>query len=245
MTELEYSMLNDKRKFTHANIDPRTKLFLLVFVNIILIFSKNLIEEFILECSILLLAVVAKKYKFAFKMFVIYSILVLIQIIGNEYLKGIFNVMIVTFVAFIRKLIPCGTLGGIIVSTTKVNEFMTAMNRINMPKAVVIPIAIMLRYFPTTKEDYKAIIDAMKMRGIAPNIIGFLKNPIMTIECIYVPLIMGASKVADELSAAAISRGIENPKPRTCMQTINYSVWDAAVIIYFIGIFTGFIMYNT
>lgn len=35
----------------------------------------------------------------------------------------------------------------------------------------------------------------------------------MTIECIYVPLMMAASKAADELSIASITRGIENPNP--------------------------------
>ncbi|WP_249662531.1 energy-coupling factor transporter transmembrane component T, partial [Lysinibacillus fusiformis] len=72
-----------------------------------------------------------------------------------------------------------------------------------------------LRYFPSLQEDWRYIKDAMKLRGISPSIIGFLTKPMQTVECIYVPLMMAASKIADELSAVGIARGIENPKERS------------------------------
>lgn len=233
MTEAEYSISKSKKQIKDIHIDPRTKLLILILGNVALIFSNSLKEEFILECAILVFGLLQKRYRFIVKMFVVYLILLLTQIIGSQYLTGALNLMIVTFAIFMRKLLPCGMLGGIIVGTTRVNEFMAAMNKIHMPKSIVIPLTIMLRYFPMIKEDYNSIKDAMKMRDISPNIIGFIKNPIMTIECIYVPIMMGASKIADELSAAAVARGIENPNPRTCMQTIQYSIWDFISIGYF------------
>ena len=39
--------------------------------------------------------------------------------------------------------ISCGMLAGIVLSTTKVNEFLSAMNRIHAPKKLVIPLAVM------------------------------------------------------------------------------------------------------
>ena len=53
-------------------------------------------------------------------------------IIGTNYLTGTLQIAIVTFTVFIRKIFPCAMLGGILVSTTRVNEFMAAMNRIHM-----------------------------------------------------------------------------------------------------------------
>ena len=64
------------------------------------------------------------------------------------------------------------------------------------------------------------------MRDVSPTPAGFLKNPGMTIECIYVPLMMAASKAADELSIASVTRGIENPNPRTCLVQIKCSAAD-------------------
>ena len=71
----------------------------------------------------------------------------------------------------------------------------------------------MLRYIPTIQEDWHFVKDAMRMRDVSPSLGGFLSHPGMTVECIYVPLMMMASKAADELSIASVTRGIENPNP--------------------------------
>lgn len=68
------------------------------------------------------------------------------------------------------------------------------------------------------------------MRDVAPSFKGFLTDPGMAVECIYVPLMMAASKAADELSIASVTRGIENPKPRTCLVQIKFSIFDWAVM---------------
>ena len=40
------------------------------------------------------------------------------------------------------------------------------------------------------------------------------------------PLLTAASKAADELSIASVTRGIENPRPRTCLVTIRMQAAD-------------------
>ena len=165
------------------------------------------------------------------------------QCLGGKYLSGMLNVFIVTFAVFIRRLFPCAMLGGVIIGTTRVNEFMAAMNRLHISKKIVIPIAIMFRYFPMIKEEWNAIKDAMKMRGISPSIIGFIKHPAIIIECIYVPILMSASKISDELTTAAITRGIENPKRRTCMQNIKLTISDFICTSYFCILFILLLVY--
>ncbi len=100
----------------------------------------------------------------------IYAGMVVLHIIGTNYLTGTLQIAIVTFTVFIRKIFPCAMLGGILVSTTRVNEFMAAMNRIHMPKGMVIPLTVMLRYFPMVHEDWGYISDAMRMRDVAPTV---------------------------------------------------------------------------
>ena len=79
--------------------------------------------------------------------------------------------------------------------------------------------------------DY--IKDAMRLRDVSPTLAGFLKAPAMTINCIYVPLLTAASKAADELSIASVTRGIENPKPRTCLVKIQMRSADFLAIVLF------------
>lgn len=59
---------------------------------------------------------------------------------------------------------------------------------------------------------------------------GLLAHPGMTVECIYVPLLMAASKAADDLSVASVTRGIENPNLRTCLVQIKCGVADWGVM---------------
>lgn len=117
-------------------------------------------------------------------------------------------------------------LAGLVISTTKVGEFLSAMARLRISKKLTIPIAVMLRYLPTIREDWHFIKDAMRLRDVSPTLWGFLKAPAMTVNCIYVPLLTAASKAADELSIASVTRGIENPKPRTCLVEIQMRAAD-------------------
>lgn len=117
-------------------------------------------------------------------------------------------------------------LAGLVISTTKVGEFLSAMARLRISKKLTIPIAVMLRYLPTIREDWHFIKDAMRLRDASPTLWGFLKAPAMTVNCIYVPLLTAASKAADELSIASVTRGIEDPKPRTCLVEIQMRAAD-------------------
>ena len=142
------------------------------------------------------------------KMAIVYAGLMLLHLIGLHLLTGGVQIAIVTFTVFLRKIFPCAMLGGILVSTTRVNVFMAAMHRIHLPKAMIIPMTVMVRYIPVVREDWAYISDAMRMRDVAPTLKSLLVHPARTVECIYVPMMMAALKVADELSAAAVTRGL-------------------------------------
>ena len=141
-------------------------------------------------------------------------------------MTGTWRTMFVAFLGLIHKVYACGMLAGLVIATTKVGEFLSAMARLHIPKKLTIPIAVMLRYLPTIREDWHFIKDAMRLRDVSPTFLGFLKAPAMTVNCIYVPLLMTASKAADELSIASITRGIENPNPRTCLVKIQMQTVD-------------------
>lgn len=164
-----------------------------------------------------------------------YALVYLVTVLAVSSMTGTLRTMFVAFLGLFHKVYPCGMLSGIVLSTTKVSEFLSAMNHIHAPKKLVIPLAVMLRYIPTIGEDWRYIKDAMKMRDVSPSLKGFIKNPGMTVDCIYVPLMMAASKAADELSIASVTRGIENPEPRTCLVQIQFGIADAMVMLLFLG----------
>ncbi len=162
-----------------------------------------------------------------------YAVICVFTVWCTGVLTGTWRTMFVAFLGLVYKVYACGMLAGLVISTTKVGEFLSAMARLHIPKKLTIPIAVMLRYLPTIGEDWRCIKNAMRLRDVSPTLWGFLKAPAMTVSCIYVPLLTAASKAADELSIASVTRGIENPKPRTCLVKIKMRAADFLVMALF------------
>ena len=220
-------------------LDPRAKLFLILMCVLASMVAPSLGYQFILVLLIALLGVLFGKWKYAWKGVLFYALIVLLTFWIMDTMTGTWRTMFIAFLGLFHKVYPCGMLSGIVISTTKVSEFLSAMNRAHAPKKLVIPLAVMLRYIPTIQEDWRFIKDAMRLRDVSPSLKGLLTHPGMTVECIYVPLMMAASKAADELSIASITRGIENPKPRTCLVQIRMGPADAAAILCFGAFFAA------
>lgn len=223
---INYITLENKGEKGVLKIDPRTKIILMILGNVAIFLAFSIQMKISLIIFYLIFGFLCGAYKSPVKISLGYFCLILIEYLAGKYLRGTLALMIVTFSQFIKMILPCALLASIMISTTKVSEFMGALNKMRVSKKVIIPLTVMIRYFPVIFEDWKNIKDSMRMRDVSPTFLGFLKNPSDTIECIYVPMLMSASKVSDELSAAAITRGIENPSPRTCMIKMKMKFCD-------------------
>ena len=208
------------------HLDPRTKLFHILICVLSAMFAPNLYFQFALVTLIGLLAALCGRWRYALRGILVYGLICAFTVWCMGMLTGTWRTMFVAFLGLIHKVYACGMLAGLVIATTKVGEFLSATARLHVPKKLTIPIAVMLRYLPTIREDWHYIKDAMRLRDVSPTLWGFLKAPAMTVNCIYVPLLTAASKAADELSIASVTRGIENPKPRTCLVKIQMRAAD-------------------
>ena len=227
--------LEHKTRF--FNFDPRKKIILLGLGALHAPPTPTLQFECILIILIALYGVLSGKIRYTIIGTVFYFILYGLTTLFLQDGVGMAHTMFIAWLSLFFKVYPCGLLSGIVLSTTRVNEFLSAMNKAHIPKKVVISFAVMLRYFPTVREDWHYIKDAMRLRDVSPSFKSFIKNPSMAVECVYVPLLMAASKAADELSIAAVTRGIENPLPRTCIVQIRFRIRDVLVICSFLALF--------
>ncbi|MBR1553963.1 MAG: energy-coupling factor transporter transmembrane protein EcfT [Oscillospiraceae bacterium] len=100
------------------------------------------------------------------------------------------------------------------------------MERMHCPYFITIPMSVMFRYFPTLSEEYKAISDAKKMRGLGHPV----KHPLVYIEYILVPLMMSAVRIADELSAASLTKGLSTETKRTHICQIGIRPIDVLIM---------------
>ncbi|MCH1983143.1 energy-coupling factor transporter transmembrane protein EcfT [Ruminococcus sp. OA3] len=215
-------------------LDPRTKAVILILC----ILSAALAPSITYNCGLVLLtAILALSFGRTRAALLGAAGYVLICLMTAGALKlepGTLKTMFIAAFGLFHKVYPCGMLSGVLLSTTKASEFLSAMSRIHAPKTLTVSLAVMLRYLPAVREDWGCIKDAMRLRDVAPSLGSFLCHPAMTAECLYVPLMMSASKAADELSIAAVTRGIENPRPRSCMVRIRFGPADAAAVMFFL-----------
>ena len=101
-----------------------------------------------------------------------------------------------------------------------------ALRRMHLPESIIIPCAVVVRFFPTVGEDYRHIRAAMALRGIAAGRGALLRHPVQSLEYILMPLLMNSNNVAQDLSAAALTKGIGLPGRHTCMTELRLTAWD-------------------
>jgi energy-coupling factor transport system permease protein len=200
-------------------------------------FAPSLQYELVLVCLIAVFSLLSGQVLHAFLGILFYGLIYTVTLLSIIKMTGTTQAVFAAFFGLVNKVYPCGLMAGLMIETTKTGEFMAAFYKIHMPDRFVIPFAVMMRYLPVVKEDWHHIKDAMRMRGISPSIKNICLRPMVVAECLYVPLMMAASNTADELSIAAITRGIENPNPRTSLTEIKFLLRDLIAVFVFTGYF--------
>ena len=218
------------------SLDPRTKILILSITGISVFLNESIVVECLFTAIPVFLLLQAKEFRTASKYGVLFIVLLMVQLFVILKLPVTTGGIIYMFDVYIRKLIPCFMLGTFLIRTTKVSTFLAAFSQLHLPKGFTIALSVTLRYFPTMAEEWSYIKDAMALRGITASLIGFLRYPIRIMEYVYVPMLVSASKISDEITQAAITRGIDHTGRRSCMEKVCFSIHDALIVTIYIGI---------
>lgn len=197
--------------------DPRTELLLLIIANVVAFTQRSVKVEITWVACLLLLIIACGCQKAAGKLAAAFCICLFLQYYvlpnGPKILASSFT----TLVSYARKIFPCLIVGRLILQKTSIREIMEALRKWHVPQGFIIPMSVTIRYFPAIKEEVGYIRDAMKLRDI---------HGLQKLECLLVPIMISATATAEELSAAAVTRGIENPAPKTSMLEMKFGVQD-------------------
>jgi energy-coupling factor transport system permease protein len=217
-------------------LDPRTKLAVLVLINIFVITSPSLATEAVGIGLVALTVLAMGSWKSFVKTIIIYAamlgLLFLCGLFPNNILSAVLSMIIICF----RKIAPTLFFAGGMIATTKVGELVSAMQKLRIPKPIVITFAVTLRFFPTAREEFASIKDAMRLRGIGLSAGNVLTRPLTVMECVIIPMMMRCATIAEELSAAAVTRGIESGGKRTSINELKMRGVDFLVIALFIAL---------
>ena len=123
---------------------------------------------------------------------------------------------VIGILAFIvQRIIPFMLLGTVIKKQKNISEITMALECMRLPRGIILSIAVMFRYFPSITDDFLIIIDSMKLKGLYTSKRSAMLHPIRTMEFIIVPMLFKSLRTAEELSCAALIKGIENTGKKT------------------------------
>ena len=153
-------------------LDPRTKLLILAVTSVSVFMNKSIAVECVLAGIPLVLLSVSGNLKRMLKYAAFFLALLLIQLFIVPRLPVTFGGIVYMFAVYIRKLLPCFMLGSFLIATTSVSKFLAAITKLRLSKGLTIALAVTLRYFPTMREEWASIRDAMALRGISASAAG-------------------------------------------------------------------------
>ncbi len=121
--------------------------------------------------------------------------------------------------------------GKFLIGTSDVSSMIVSMEKMRIPRVIVIPITVVFRYFPAFKEDKRNIKMAMKMRGIT------FKNPIRYLEYVSVPLLISATNIGDDISKSAETKCISDPCKKTRYAKVRFGPVDVIFVVGIVGFY--------
>lgn len=209
--------MNGSSKKNTLKFDPRTELLLLLMANVVAFTQHSVWVEITWVVLLLLLIIACGCKKTAGKLAIVFGMCLFLQYYifpnGPKILASSFTIL----VSYARKIFPCLIVGTLILQKTPVRELMVTLRKCHIPQGLIIPLSVTIRYFPALKEEVGYIKDAMKLRNI---------HGMQKMECLLVPIMISATTTAEELSAAAVTRGIENPAHKTSMLVMKFGIQD-------------------
>lgn len=223
--------MESKKFVLRSAYDLRTKLILLLAVNILIFLGKSIWYESFLTLLCLIVIVSSGYIISALKYILFFTFSLIVEsIVTNLEINFLVN-LILFVVAIIRKFLPCIIIGKWILNSTSSSLAVATLQKMKLPKDALIMISVIFRCFPTIKDEWSNINMAMKSRGIGFCFYNLLHKPAVTIEYFFVPLFISVIEIGDELSESAIVRGIDAPVIKTNRYIIQMNIGDYVILI--------------
>ena len=204
------------------HLDPRTKLLLMAVVATAEFLYGH--TAFMLAVALIpfILLLTNRQYKAATIFIVLFVAALVVKEIQNSIrFHMVVNMVVVLLVGLVLRLFPAFA----------ASECITSLSRMHIGRNITIPLSVLFRFLPTMQEESAAIKDAMRMREIQFGTKKFWQNPMALLEYRFIPLMISVVKIGDELSAAALTRGLDNPADRSSITRVGFTCYDAIAVV--------------
>jgi energy-coupling factor transporter transmembrane protein EcfT len=213
---------------TSISFDPRSKLLVTFFASITLMLSLTWTKELIVISFLFLLFLLSGFWQKGVLFLGIFLGLSLTEQLFAGQSNSLFAALLDFFSVGYRRLLPTIMAAVFAMSGTKISEWLAALQKIHVPTFLLVPLAVLFRFFPTLIRDSKSIRQAMRFRGFAHGW-SYVRHPLQTVEYFLIPLLMSAENTATELSATALVRGLSAENPHTSVYPLRLKLADYVV----------------
>ena len=114
----------------------------------------------------------------------------------------------------------------------KLPGILSLMRKVKLPEKLIMILAVFFRYFPVLKNDLRIMQEVFRTRGLFVTIGSRIRHFISYAQLLVVPLIIRTIRVAESLTAAAMTRGIESTIKRSSYIQIRMTIRDYAAILF-------------
>lgn len=224
-------------------LDPRTKIVLCLAVSFIMLDSTTSLVVNALQIALaalpLIFLLMLGKHKMAVYYVCAYAFASLVPALLVPYLSAIINLLFTGMIALMTQILPGMMMAYFLIVSTSVSEFVTAMDRMHVPKSISVPMSVLFRFFPTIVEEYGHVRDAMRMREV-----GNLRQPMAMLEYRMVPFMTSIVSIGNDLAASALTRGLSAPVRRTNVCPIGFTWRDGLALVLTGGCIAIFLIYR-
>ena len=120
--------------------------------------------------------------------------------------------------------------------TTGIGQMKAALRAVHLPRVFVDALVVAFRVLPTVGAEAVAIREALEMRGVDLGIRGVLRHPLVIAERFLVPLLSSIARVADDLAASSVIRGLGGPTLPTSLTRLRATAWDVFALTCVAGV---------
>ena len=226
-------MLNIKKHFTKSRLylDPRTKILLVFCCGMLFSAGFGKTTSIVLFFTMFIIGSLVHNFKSAFKILVFYALFGLLPLYLLQNTDNVTTMILTALTTIVLIFTPALYAFDIATKTTTVSDTLCAFRKMHFPDGIIIPLAVFFRFIPTIKEEWQSIRRAMKLRGIGISFWSVLKNPMMNLEYVLIPLMMSTATISEELAAASISRGLAKGVKRTPVFEVKLQLPDYCLIV--------------
>lgn len=225
--------LEEQRGNWVEELDPRMKILLILVYTLFTFLSFDSFVLIINYALILALFFGSRLFIKGLKVLTYITTLMLLDAAGARILDGQVLVTFKIMIQLLQRFSAFLVLGIWMAGRLRVGDFVTAMEKIRIPKGITITAAVTFRHLPTVRQEFYYIKNTMKLRGIGINFRNVILHPVKTMEYSIVPLIIRSFTIADELAASAMTRGLDLEAKRISYHDVRIKASDILMTLLF------------